>query len=71
MTLTYKKVDCEICKSILPDIVQNGDKFYEVWNFFDLKFKNYVIFETLLPDSPMSISGPNKYKTVYIVNFSS
>lgn len=69
-TFTYKKIDCEICKTILPDIVQSGDKFYEIWNFFDLKFKNYIIFETLVPDNGLGFSSSTQYKTVYIVNFS-
>ena len=69
-TFTYKKIDCEICKAILPDIVQNGEKFYEIWNFFELKFKNYIIFETLVPDNGLGFSSNTQYKTVYIVNFS-
>lgn len=67
MTCTYKKISCELCKEVFPDIIQNGDNYYELWNFIEPSYKSYIILETSSQNS--LIDSNSHYKTIYIINF--
>jgi hypothetical protein len=69
ITYTLKLIECEICKTILPgkkfiykDFVRYNSKDYEVWDFIEHKFKNYIILETI-------ISEKSNTKTMFIICF--
>ena len=59
---TYKKIECELCKTMLPDFIQSGNNLYEIWKFTEPKFSNYITLESI--DSKTFTS-----KTIYIINF--
>jgi hypothetical protein len=61
ITYTMKLVECEICKSVLPDFVKYQNKLYEIWEFVKPAFKNYVTLETIITDK-------EKSKNLYILN---
>ena len=66
-TYTYKKISCELCKTILPDFVQSGNGFYEVWKFSEPEQMNYIVFESL---ENIHQNNNTTFKTIYVVNFS-
>ena len=45
----FKEVECEICKSKLPDLINHKGKLFSLLDFSD-EFKNYLILETLTLD---------------------
>ena len=45
--LEIMQIECEICKSILPDTLIEGDKTYNIWEFYNQDSKNYLIMESL------------------------
>ena len=38
---------CEICQGILPDVVEAKDNFYDLSDFVEINFDNYIVFEIL------------------------
>ena len=65
-TYTYKKISCELCKTMLPDFVQSGNGFYEVWKFSEPEQSNYIVFESL---ENIHQNNNTTFKTIYVVNF--
>lgn len=59
---TYKKIECELCKTMLPDFIQSGNNLYEIWKFTEPKYPNYITFESI-------DNKTHNSKTIYIVNF--
>ena len=57
-----KEVDCELCKSKLPDYIRHKNKLYKIIEFHT-NFKNYLSFENLTLDK-------QKNKFIYIINLS-
>ncbi len=57
---SLKQIECELCKSILPDYVRHKNKLYEIWDFTKPTFKSYISFE--------SVAAINATRTLYIVN---
>ena len=45
----FKEVECEICKTKLPDLVKHNGKYHYLLDFSD-DFKRYLILETLTLD---------------------
>lgn len=45
----FKEVECEICKTKLPDLVSHNGKLHSLLDFSE-EFKNYLILETLTLD---------------------
>ena len=60
--VTYNKIECELCKTVLPDFVRSGNRLCEVWKFAEPKYRDYIVLESL--DNKTLNS-----KTIYIVNF--
>ena len=55
-----KEVDCELCKSKLPDYIRHKNKLYKIIEFHT-NFKNYLSFENLTLDK-------QKNKFIYVIN---
>lgn len=55
-----KEIDCEICKSRIPDYIRHNNKLFKIIDF-KTNFKNYFSFENLTLDK-------QKYKYIYIIN---
>ena len=41
---------CEICQEVLPDVVETKDNFYDLSDFVEINFDNYIVFEILSDD---------------------
>jgi len=57
---TFNQISCELCKEIFPDFIKIENKFYQIWDFSESKFKNYISLDTL----PL-----NGQKSIYIISF--
>ena len=55
-----KEIDCELCKTKLPDYIRHKNKLYKIIEF-KTEFKNYISFENLTLDK-------HKNKFIYVVN---
>ena len=55
-----KEVDCELCKSKLPDYIRHKNKLYKIIEFHT-NYKNYLSFENLTLDKQNN-------KFIYIIN---
>ena len=55
-----KEVDCELCKSKLPDYIRHKNKLYKIIEYHT-DFKNYLSFENLTLDKQNN-------KFIYIIN---
>ena len=55
-----KEINCELCKSKLPDYIRHKNKLYKIIEF-NTDFKNYLSFENLTLDK-------QKNKFIYIIN---
>ena len=55
-----KEIDCELCKSKLPDYIRHKNKLYKIIEF-KTEFKNYISFENLTLDK-------QKNKFIYVIN---
>lgn len=60
LAFSLKQIECELCKSLLPDYIKHQEKFYEIWDFKP-EFKSYIIFETMLTEK-------NTTRGIYVVN---
>ena len=38
---------CEICQGVFPDVVEAKDNFYDLADFVEINFDNYIVFEIL------------------------
>lgn len=38
---------CEICKGFFPDVIQYKEKFYDIADFIEINFDNYITFEII------------------------
>lgn len=61
ITYIITKIECELCKTALPDFVKHNGDCYELLNF-NQSFENYIVFETISIDN-----HGNRY--LYYVNF--
>ncbi len=41
---------CEICQEVLPDVVETKDNYYDLSDFVEINFDNYIVFEILSDD---------------------
>ncbi len=57
---SLKQIECELCKTVLPDYVKIKNKLHEIWDFTKPDFKSYISFETVIPNHTI--------RTLYIVN---
>lgn len=55
-----KKIECELCKTELPDFIKHDGKLYEILDFHS-DFENYITIESLSIDK-------HKNKYLYVVN---
>ena len=55
-----KEIDCELCKTKLPDYIRHKGKLYKIIEF-KTEFKNYISFENLTLDK-------QKNKFIYVIN---
>ena len=55
-----KKIECELCKTDLPDFIKHDGKLYEILDFNN-DFENYITIESLSIDK-------HKNKYLYVVN---
>ena len=55
-----KEIDCELCKSNLPDYIRHKNKLYKIFEF-KTEYKNYISFENLTLDK-------QKNKFIYVIN---
>ena len=55
-----KEIDCELCKTKLPDYIRHKNKLYKIIEF-KIDFKNYISFENLTLDK-------QKNKFIYVIN---
>jgi len=55
-----KEIDCELCKTKLPDYIRHKNKLYKIIEF-KTEFKNYITFENLTLDK-------HKNKFIYVIN---
>jgi hypothetical protein len=60
LAFSLKQIECELCKSLLPDYIKHQEKFYDIWDFKP-EFKSYIIFETMLTEK-------NTTRVIYVVN---
>jgi hypothetical protein len=60
ISYSLKQIECELCKTILPDYVKIRNKLHEIWDFIKPNYKSYISLETVIPNSTT--------KTLYIVN---
>ena len=60
MIYTFNQISCELCKEIFPDFIKVNNTFYQIWDFSESKFKNYISLDTL----PL-----NGQKSIYIISF--
>jgi len=44
---SLKAISCELCKTVFPDYVKNGNTYYDVWNFVIHNYKSYITFESI------------------------
>ena len=57
-----KEIDCELCKTKLPDYIRHKNRLYKIIEFHT-NFKNYLSFENLTLDK-------QKNKFIYVINLS-
>ena len=58
----YKKAECELCKTKLPDYIRHKGKLYEIIDLHsDIPFNNYMILESLTLDK-------HNTKYIYVVS---
>jgi hypothetical protein len=57
---TFNQIACELCKQVFPDFIKVDHTFYQIWDFSESKFKNYISLDTL----PL-----NGQKSIYIISF--
>ena len=57
---TFNQIACELCKQVFPDFIKVEHTFYQIWDFSESKFKNYISLDTL----PL-----NGQKSIYIISF--
>jgi hypothetical protein len=38
---------CEICQGVFPDVIETNDSYFDLSDFMDIKFDNYIEFEIL------------------------
>jgi hypothetical protein len=62
ITYTFNKIECEICKTTFPDLIKYGSDTFQLWDFIDHKFKNYIILETVMTERSTK-------RTFFILNF--
>jgi hypothetical protein len=62
ITYTFNKIECEICKLTLPDIIKHGSQNFQLWDFIDHNIKNYIILETFITERSTK-------RTFFILNF--
>ena len=55
-----KRIECELCKTELPDFIKHNGKLYEILDFNN-DFENYITIESLSIDK-------HKNKYLYVVN---
>ena len=55
-----KEIDCELCKTKLPDYIRHKNKLYKIIEF-KTEFKNYITLENLTLDK-------HKNKFIYVIN---
>ena len=55
-----KELDCELCKSKLPDYIKHNNKLYRIIEFHT-EFKSFMSFENLTLDK-------QKHKFIYLIN---
>ena len=66
-----KQVICEICKEPYPDFIYSNDKdnFYEIFDFIQMKYNSYVIFETIPINEYNENEDNNKKRELFILSF--
>ncbi len=65
------QVFCEICKEPYPDFIYSNDKdnFYEIFDFIQMKYNSYVIFETIPINEYNENEDNNKKRELFILSF--
>lgn len=51
ITYSLKAIECELCKTVLPDCIKQHGKIYNLFDFLKPEFSNYLIFEIITHDS--------------------
>lgn len=51
ITYSLKAIECELCKTALPDCIKQNGKIYNLFDFLNPDFNNYIIFEIITHDS--------------------
>ena len=66
-----KQVICEICKEPYPDFIYSNDKgnFFEIFDFIQMKYNSYVIFETIPINENNENEEVNNQRELFILSF--
>jgi pSer/pThr/pTyr-binding forkhead associated (FHA) protein len=64
ISFSLKVVECELCKTIFPEIVVQNGKKYDIFDFIKPEFENYIIFEYI----PNDLSNQKSFYSVNITN---
>ena len=59
------QVNCEICQEPYPDYIyiKEKDNFYEIFDFIQMKFNNYIILETI------PLNYENEKREIFVLSF--
>ena len=63
---TFKSLECEICKSIIPEIVEYRGKFITLLNFKDIE-PPYIILQTMYQYNSQNINPPN-FNAIFVIS---
>ena len=63
---TFKSLECEICKSIIPEIVEYRGKFISLLNFKDIE-PPYIILQTMYQYNSQNINPPN-FNAIFVIS---
>ena len=63
---TFKSLECEICKSIIPEIVEYRGKFISLLNFKDID-PPYIILQTMYQYNSQNKNLPN-FNAIFVIS---
>ena len=63
---TFKSLECEICKSIIPEIAEYRGKFISLLNFKDIE-PPYIILQTMYQYNSQNINPPN-FNAIFVIS---
>lgn len=61
ISYSLKAIECELCKTLLPERIKQHGKIYDLFNFIKPEFESYMIFELIANES-------STLKTYFSVN---